>query len=1642
MMHRKWSVFLSILLICSAFNWNGFAAAPRAYAASADGIMSIAQAAAAQDAVSITLGDKPVENGITARAGDYAAGLQTGTLDGKGYWETNQKAPSPRTLYFYMNVRDNFLYDNKDQTVYVTVEYYDKDNGKLGLQYDSTTQAFKNAPVYSYQNTNKWKTYTFILNDAKFANRANGSDFRITTGGGVPEAYIASVTVTKKQPIPNEGKAAVVKTAYPTDDIVIANYNVMDYGAKGDGTTDDTMAFQIALNTAAGKGGGIVFAPAGRYKIADTLDVPTGVTLRGDWTNPDNAGGVKGTILQAYAGKGDAAGTSFIRLEQSSGITNLSIWYPEQSLNQVVPYPWTIEQMSGDSATVEHVTLVNSYSGIKIGPEWNELHYLHDVYGTALKTGIFLDYTTDIGRVEKASLSPDYWSHSGLPGSPEPQSLFQYMTAHAEGIVMGRSDWEYMSDVRISGFQTGLRMTTRTNSTESANAQFYGFDIDNCNVALKLEAVNDYGLLISDSRFSASVGDSPKAVYAASSYHGVVQFNTAYIGGSPLNAVVNEGAGLLSFENSTIADWKSDAGGYAIVASGGNVILGQTAFSKPDRHILLNNGVTSLNAINSGFQGKLNVQDESVGAEVSVNQDPQYQIKKMPVGASRDLAAKPKPASDRLYDVTSAPYNADATGAADVSAAIKQALSDAQATGGTVYFPAGTYRINQPIVVPSGVELRGSWDVPHHTIGGGSVIFTNYGENDPNGAPFISLLQGAGIRGLSVYYDQQNWSQIKPYAWTVQGQGHNVYVINTTLVNPYQGIDFGSYDTSGHYIDYVAGSPLKAGIFVGGGARDGFVRNAQFNPHYYSRSNYPNHIPGGQQDVVWNYQKENMDAFQIGYTVNETFFNTFVFGSLYGIHFTLQNGKGPDALIIGHGTDGSKKGAFLEGAGGNGLTFVNTELVAISTTEKVYITVGSGYASTADFFNTSMWGSTTRSVDMASGSVRLQQTNFRVSGEPGINATGGDFQLYDSYFQQAGKTHIYAGPSIVRLSEAANLFAGGLNLVNDAPGKVTGTEIKPIALELSGTGFDPGHPELLGTELKLTNTNNSTPLNGKIELLEPSPEAQAFVPIRFKNVGLGQSVKVKLPLIVSDFDKFLVTLEDGRAYRMSGKAGQMIAVRTGDDSKGALPTIQLNRADQYHSVGGKWKGALDLSAGADVKWDDQNLYVSVSVRDDVHYQAGTAGDIWQGDGIQLGLDMSRKDGAASKNVNELGFALNNNGTAVKWRWGAPQGIATGAFDAAEAVILRTDGMTQYSIKIPFASLVSSGYTFHPGDTIGLSLLLNDNDGAGRSAYMEFNQGISTSKDATLFGDLYFLQESFSEFRKQAAVAAVEQARIDRSDMSADAAQSFINLLPDGPDKAWLNMRLRDMVPPVTTAFISPSGPDGMNGWYVRPVTVSLSAYDELSGVAETVYSLDGGAEWQTYTGPITFSQDGRYTVSYRSTDKAQNAEAVKTVGFNLDGTGPSFTIATPEEGRAYDDSGDLQPQFTVSDSLSGIDSDATRASLDQAPFTPGSTVPLYTLPLGAHSFTVNSSDMAGNPATKTVHFVTVCSIDTLKALVARFAGNKGIDNAGIANSLQAKLDNRVLNAFENEVQAQSGKHITEEAAAYLLRDAQYLMAQQ
>jgi len=51
-------------------------------------------------------------------------------------------------------------------------------------------------------------------------------------------------------------------------------FNVMDYGAIGDKTTDNTKAFNDALTAALNQGGGVVLVPPGKYLFSGNINIP------------------------------------------------------------------------------------------------------------------------------------------------------------------------------------------------------------------------------------------------------------------------------------------------------------------------------------------------------------------------------------------------------------------------------------------------------------------------------------------------------------------------------------------------------------------------------------------------------------------------------------------------------------------------------------------------------------------------------------------------------------------------------------------------------------------------------------------------------------------------------------------------------------------------------------------------------------------------------------------------------------------------------------------------------------------------------------------------------------------------------------------------------------------------------------------------------------------------------------------------------------------------------------------------------------------------------------------------------------------------------------------------------------------------
>ena len=78
--------------------------------------------------------------------------------------------------------------------------------------------------------------------------------------------------------------------------------SVMDFGAVGDGVTDDTAAIQAAITSLTN--GGTIFFPTGNYVVATTLNLnsKTGIKFLG--TAPENTSATKGSYLTLTASSG------------------------------------------------------------------------------------------------------------------------------------------------------------------------------------------------------------------------------------------------------------------------------------------------------------------------------------------------------------------------------------------------------------------------------------------------------------------------------------------------------------------------------------------------------------------------------------------------------------------------------------------------------------------------------------------------------------------------------------------------------------------------------------------------------------------------------------------------------------------------------------------------------------------------------------------------------------------------------------------------------------------------------------------------------------------------------------------------------------------------------------------------------------------------------------------------------------------------------------------------------------------------------------------------------------------------------------------------------------------------------------------
>ena len=303
-----------------------------------------------------------------------------------------------------------------------------------------------------------------------------------------------------------ESNPQIVKTQYETDDVVVADYvpTEMGYAVDPTGETDSTAGIQAALYDCYHAGGGTVYLPAGNYAISDTIHIPPYVTLRGDWQDPDE-GTAYGTIISVWMEAEDYEGAGAFKISGCAGAIGLTVYYPLQTLDCVMPYPYAfyVEENSVEKLlmTIKDITIINGYRGIGTSAvASHEQLQLDNIKGTFLKYGISIANSSDVGTVNNVVISNKYWKEADADcmNAVVAGAIDAYTKEYLTGMRIGDVEWTTFDNVSIDGCAVGVH-TVKGNRIEFAGT-FYDLDITNCTQGFVFDGL--------DSRWGACIARS------------------------------------------------------------------------------------------------------------------------------------------------------------------------------------------------------------------------------------------------------------------------------------------------------------------------------------------------------------------------------------------------------------------------------------------------------------------------------------------------------------------------------------------------------------------------------------------------------------------------------------------------------------------------------------------------------------------------------------------------------------------------------------------------------------------------------------------------------------------------------------------------------------------------------------------------------------------------------------------------------------------------------------------------------------------------------------------------------------------------------------------------------------------------------
>lgn len=633
----------------------------------------------------------------------------------------------------------------------------------------------------------------------------------------------------------------IVETTYETEEVVIADIipTEMGYAVDPTGQSDSTDGIQAALYDCFMAGGGTVYLPAGNYVVTGTIYVPSYVTLRGDWQDADE-GTEYGTVISIWADSKDTTSEGTFAMSGCSGVVGVTVYYPLQTLYQVLPYPYAFylaQGTDGRVVTLKDITIINGYRGIGTEYELNhECLMIENVKGTFLNTGFGLNNQSDVGHIADVTVSSKYWLEASKDymNRPTEYGINTYMKENTTAFLITDLDWPTFHNIKIDGCAYG--MTVKKGYRGYFVGEMIDVSITNCTSSIRIEATDErWGSIISRANLEGEIVNVSKGVLK-------------------LNDTTHEGE-LKEFVEGSVSFEDYDLSGYDIKFD--------ATYKKP---------------------------------------------------ASNLIVVKLKKSIE-----------------VDASAQIQEALDEmAKQGGGVVYIPGGNYRLDKPINVPAGVELRGACSVPNreqNSYPAGTLFMCYYGDSanvDPERDQALVTLNGdyAGISGIRFIYPENGVDdEDLKTTYVIRGKGKGVYAVNCFILAAGYGIDFRDCDE--HYIEQIYTCCWFNTYRLGG--KDGVIRDCVQNGNMVTRTN----AEGLPED--WPEELEMKERIttpilikQVENVIVEDAVNQQIIGVFaYATKRTIINRNSVNTLAANVGSDWLEEGIFFTQDGGD-MTVINS----------------------------------------------------------------------------------------------------------------------------------------------------------------------------------------------------------------------------------------------------------------------------------------------------------------------------------------------------------------------------------------------------------------------------------------------------------------------------------------------------------------------------------------------------------------------------------------------------------------------------------------------------------------------------------------------------------------------------------------------